>query len=238
MKKTLIFNLYGTIIDSYINEEQELTWVILSNYFEQCGIVYTPGELNMMFRNFKNKSIEQRKSMDCLDPAYKIETIFKKLFEVKEKEYTEENIQALCDILREHSTKYIKLHEDVASTIKYLRHKGYKIYGYYNGQKVLALHDLRKLNAMRFFDGLYFASEALIYKTDTKFYHGMLKAFNTSSEEATIISNEIDDIKQANKLNIDSLFILTKQSGTVANNDIPENAIFDGNFKTIKKLLK
>lgn len=231
MPKTIAFNLYGTIIDSYMNEEQEIIWVTLANYYELKGVIYTAGELNLAYRTIRDELIGASNG-----GTYKVGEIFKRLYELKKQESSSEDIANLVSILRDLSTKYIKLHEKALSVLKYLKHQHYTLVAYYDGQYEFAKHDLNKLGIAKYFDQLVCTSEVDIAGKSKDFFTHLTKY--QVDEKMFFVSNCIDDIIILNKLAFDNVFIMTKQTGTVANDEIPEDSIYDGNIKAIKKRLK
>ncbi|MCT4545137.1 MAG: HAD family hydrolase [Vallitalea sp.] len=230
MYNNIVFNLYGTLIDIKTNEEKDEIWEKFAIYFGYNGAHYEKDELKERYSKIVNKLIKNNDKYEC--PDYEIEDVFFKLYKdkgVKPKKKAKQTAKTF----RLLSTEYIKLYDGVIETLEKLVEQNKKIYLLSNAQKAFANAEIKYLKIKKYFNDTCISSNIGIRKPDIKFYEYFLEKYQLEPKETLFIGNDYIDLKGANDMGIDSLYLHTNLS-----NGLPENIeatykILDGDIRKI-----
>lgn len=237
MYNNYIFDLYGTLIEIETDEEDSLLWEKVSMYFGYYGANYEPEDFKKRFYKLINKSVDQDSKIKY--PEVNIDDVFYKLFKdkgVKPKKKLTKNAALLFRLL---STKKIKLYDGVLETLKELKKQDKKLYIIGNGQSVFAKYEMQLLGIYDLFDGIYMSSNYGVKKPDIKIFETITEVEKIKKKETILIGNDYEeDIKFANDIGIDSLYIKTNMSNLYKIKVESKYEIVDENISKILDLLK
>lgn len=230
MYKNYVFNLYGTLIDIKTNEEKDEIWEKFAIYYGYNGAHYEKEELKERYNAIVNKLIKMNNKYKC--PDYEIEDVFFKLYKDKGIKPKKKAKQA-AKTFRLLSTEYIKLYDGIIETLEKLKEKGKKIYLLSNAQKAFANSEMKYLGIKQYFDGICISSDVGIRKPDTKFYEYFLEKEQLDKKDTVFIGNDLIDLKGANDMGIDSLYIHSNLSNEQPEEVKSKYKILDGNIRKI-----
>ena len=134
--KSIMFDLYGTLIDIRTDEENDKFWKNVALNTMQYK-KFNPVTLKKEYLKLCYKYSIVKEEIELLD-------VFKELYSVNEEEARE-----IALAFRGLSTKYIKLYKGVKNLLKSLKENGFKIYLLSNAQEVFTMHELEKLDLVK-----------------------------------------------------------------------------------------
>ena len=194
--KSIMFDLYGTLIDIRTDEENDKFWKNVALNTMQYK-KFNPVTLKKEYLKLCYKYSIVKEEIELLD-------VFKELYGVDD-----EQAKEIALAFRGLSTKYIKLYKGVKNLLKSLKENGFKIYLLSNAQEVFTMHELEKLDLVKYFDGIAISSMYGVKKPNKEFY---LRAIDKMGVEGEImmVGNDYEcDVKPAIELGLKSLFIET-----------------------------
>ena len=194
--KTIMFDLYGTLIDIRTDEENDKFWKnVALNTIEFKK--FTPEVLKKEYLKLCYKYSIVKEEIELLD-------VFKELYDVED----EDAIQ-IATAFRGLSTKYIKLYKGAKHLLQTLKEKGFKVYLLSNAQEIFTMHELEKLGLIEYFDGIAISSKYGVKKPNLKFYKDAIKQMGVEGD-IMMVGNDYDcDVLPALKLGLKSVFIET-----------------------------
>ncbi len=235
MYKNYVFNLYGTLIDIKTNEEKHEIWEKLAIYLGYNSAHYDNKELKECFDKIVKKLMKKNDQYEC--PDYQIEDVFFKLYKDKGVK-PKKKAKFAAKTFRLLSTDYIRLYEGVLDVMEQLKTQDKKIYVLSNAQKAFANSEMKYLGIKDLFDGICISSDVGIRKPDAKFYEYFFEKYNIVPEETIFIGNDAIDLKGANDMGIDSMYIHTNLSQGNAE-DVPSKyKILDGDIRKLSDIIK
>jgi putative hydrolase of the HAD superfamily len=234
MYKNYVFNLYGTLIDIKINEEKDELWEKFAIYFGYYGAHYEKEELKEEYNKIVNKLINKNDKSEC--PDFEIEDVFYKLFKDKYVKPKKKPKNA-TKTFRLLSTEYIKLYNGVKEMLEELKSNDKKIYLLSNAQKSFANSEMKYLGIKNYFDSICISSDVGIKKPDTNIYKYFLDKNQLNPEDTIFIGNDIIDLKGANDMGIDSLYIHTNLSQSNIDDVTSKYKIEDGDISKLRDLI-
>lgn len=211
MKYTdLIFDLYGTLVDTHTEEGLD-TWERTAIYYGFYGAHYTGQELKDAFQGqMKARHVLAGESYEVF-PDVPCEVTFAQLF--RDKGITE-NADALgfhaAQVFRMISMEYIKLYDGVLDALAVLRKKGYRLWLLSNAQRVFTAYELRHLGLLNQFDAIYISSDYGCRKPDSRFFHALIQQQQLDASTCLMIGNDrYTDIAGAKNVGLDTLYMHT-----------------------------
>lgn len=211
MKYTdLIFDLYGTLVDTHTEEGLE-TWERTAIYYGFYGAHYTGEELQNAFASaMRKRHIDAGESYECF-PDVPCEVTFAQLFRDKGiTENTEELGFHASQVFRMISMEYIKLYDGALEALALLRAKGYRLWLLSNAQRVFTAYELRHLGLDTVFDAVYISSDHGCRKPDTRFFRALIDEHGLDISKCLMIGNDRrTDIGGAKAAGLDTLYMHT-----------------------------
>ena len=202
----LIFDLYGTLVDTHTEEGLD-TWTRTAIYYGFYGAHYTGSELKEAFESkMKQRHVEAGESYECF-PDVPCEVTFAQLF--RDKGVTE-NADALgfhaAQVFRMISMEYLRLYPGVLEALSLLRQKGYRLWLLSNAQRVFTAYELRSLGLDDQFDAIYISSDHGCRKPDQRFFQTLIKEHGLDISKCLMIGNDRrTDIGGATAVGLDTL---------------------------------
>lgn len=209
MKYTdLIFDLYGTLVDSRTDEGLE-TWTRTAIYYGFYGASYTGPELKTAFETqMKQRYVEAGESCKVYADV-PCEITFAQLF--RDKGITE-NADPLgfhaAQVFRMISTQCLQLYPGVLEALSLLRQRGYRLWLLSNAQRVFTAYELRALGLDNQFDGIYISSDHGCRKPDSRFFRKLITEQGLDISKCLMIGNDRrTDIGGATAAGLDTLYL-------------------------------
>ena len=194
--KSIMFDLYGTLINIRTDEENDKFWKNLALNTMQYK-KFNPVTLKKEYLKLCYKYSIVKEEIELLD-------VFKELYSVNEEEARE-----IALAFRGLSTKYIKLYRGAKTLLKHLKEQGFKVYLLSNAQEVFTMHELEKLGLVEYFDGIAISSMYGVKKPNKKFYQEAIKRLDIKGDIMMVGNDYECDVKPALELGLKSVFIET-----------------------------
>lgn len=237
MKKAIIFDLFGTLIDLQTDEENNVFWDKLAIYYGYSGAHYSSRELKISYQMEANRLMSE--VVDTKYPDIDVVQVFRALYALKGIIVDEGKLKETASIFRLLSTSYIKLYPHAKELLSYLKGSGLKVILLSNSQKSFAMNELKLTGIDEFFDGVYISSDYKVCKPDPKFFNLMLEKENLKAEECIFIGNDhLSDIAGASDVGIDSIYLHTNRSQSVLSDFECMKKIIPGDLVEVTRILK
>lgn len=237
MYKNYIFDLYGTLVDLRTNEQREELWQKFSLFYSYNGAEYESNELKEAYLYQVKKRLDENTITEY--PDIKVVSVFKLLYELKGVKTDETLIKNTTKLFRILSTEYIGLYDGVKEILKELKEKGKKVYLLSNGQREFTEPEIKYLGIYDVFDKIYCSADRGICKPDKRFYEDLLEGEKLNIDECVMVGNDhTTDIKGANNINMDSVYINSNHSHKIEGEIQSNLKIWDGNFYRLREIIK
>ena len=222
-----IFDLYGTLIDIWTDENQEELW-------DGISLLLGDGE-------DKGQTVREEYLALCRD-AYKGEGHELDLLSVFEKMLEKRNVDisvaaSLAFEFRRLSMVRLKTFDGVENMLKELKKQG-RVYLVSNAQSCFTIDELRTTGLYDLFDGILISSDVGVKKPFPDIFRLAFEKFGITPEESIYIGNDMrDDILGASRVGMKTMYIETPQSGSYPDLDLPEPTYTVKNHLEMKMLL-
>ena len=210
MTKVILFDIYQTLIDVDINEENKerneaRAWENLTKSLEQYGINITPAkfiELNNKQRaNFyvgKDKKIYHHNFCKIMAEVLKDDLSV---------ELSQEEICSLIYEYRKIARGYARLYPGVAETLERLTKK-YTLSTASYTQGCYTKFELKELNIEKFFSYFIYTSDIGFHKVSPRFYEQCLEIVGKRAENCVMVGDNYDvDVLVPQKLGIKAVWV-------------------------------
>lgn len=212
--RNYIFDLYGTLVDIGVDEDDRRLWEHMSLFYGYYGAQYEPEELHQAY--LTSVSSKDRHSREEYAVKYGYEGHPEILYDdVFCELYTDRGIvpdQTLvfhtAQMFRACSVKYVRLYAHAKELLTALKAAGKKVYLLSNAQRTFTEYEMRYLGIYDLFDGVQISSDHGCKKPDERFFRILLERFGLKPEESLMIGNSrYDDIAGAASVGMDSYYI-------------------------------
>ena len=194
----IIFDLYGTLISIYTNEQSKSFWKRLSRKFRKYKF-FPPTILKNLYLNKCNELSKKYEEIDLLN-------VFKDIFEVDD-----DKAKIIAKDFRRISIKKINLYNGCYQLLNELKSLGYKIYLLSNAQDCFTRYELHKYKIDVFFNDIAISSNYHIKKPNEEFFKALIK--KNKIKDAIMIGNDyFADIIPAKLLGLKTIYIETETS--------------------------
>ena len=236
MYKNYIFDFYGTLANIKANENNPFIWEKLSIFYNYNNAIYTSNELfenyNLIFNKYKN--------LYChIDfPDFPIENIFKELYLIKNINPSDDLVINTSLLYRSLVIEEVYLYHGVKELLSTLKEKNKNIYLLSNAQKLFTYKEIEFLGISHFFNNFLFSSEENTCKPSIDFFNKLITTYSLDVNKTIMIGNDyFADIKPANKLKIDTLYIHSNLSPSTYIKGSSTFEVLNGNVNDIKNLI-
>ena len=217
-----IFDLYGTLLDIWTDEESPVLWEQMASLYSCCGADYTAEALKVAYHRI---AVEEQEKLGALNgaqyPEIKLENVFLRLYKEAPVKHRAEiafrgkKEQALClsmiaNCFRSLSTRRFRLYPRVKDVLTAIRAQGRSIYLLSNAQRIFTMPELEKTGIVDFFDAIYISSDYGMAKPEAGFMEALLREQDLRPEDCVMIGNDWrSDMVVAAKCGVDGIFLNT-----------------------------
>lgn len=231
MYRSIIFDLYGTLIDLRTDEEKPAFWQTMSLFFSYNGAPYESSELKEQYRRAVARRLAENKQTKY--PDTKIISALQELYVQKKILASDELLSHTIRLFRAASTEYIRLYPGVKELLQALRAEGKKLYILSNGQREFSAPELQYLGILEKFQALYSSADYGVCKPDVKFYNCLLEKEMLKAEDCLFVGNDDStDILGAKAAGMDSVYLHSNQSRKVTHTEATFE-IWDGDVSKV-----
>ncbi|RIA77989.1 putative hydrolase of the HAD superfamily [Anaeroplasma bactoclasticum] len=203
--KTVIFDLYGTLMNIHTDEERDSFWKNLAKAFKDYK-EYEPMELKSEYLKLCKELEKEKEEIEILDVFHIL--------------YPEGDVNKIAITFRKLSTDFIHPYFGVKRLLKKLKSEGYKIYLLSNAQASFTKWELSKFNLEYLFDGIFLSSDLGIKKPNMAYYNALIEKYSIDTNNAIMIGNDYNnDILPAKELGLKTIYIESNQSYFVDTED-------------------
>ena len=222
-----IFDLYGTLVDIWTDEERESLW---------RGVADFLGDGAEKYSDVKREYMALCKSMHK-GGSHELD-----LTEVFEKMLIERGLDpALSGELalefRALSTVRLQTFYGVKAMLIALKKQG-RVYLVSNAQSCFTIPELKLLGLYNLFDGIVISSDLGVKKPSTEIFERAFAIFGIKKSDSIYVGNDMrDDVKGATDFGIPTLYISTPQSGAYPDIQLPSPTYVVKNHREMKRRL-
>ena len=231
MYKNIIFDVYGTMVDVWTDEQDIQTWQAVASLMDFYGANLLPEQIKVMFFEGCQKQIVQgKKRYDY--PEIDVVKVFYDILESRGLG-CKTKATFLTHAFRVASTRKLQLFDNVLETLAKLKKAGKKLYILSNAQASFTQFELKKLGLPKYFNGIVLSSKYGVAKPSATFFDIILEKYHLEKSECIYIGNDLhSDILGANNAQIHSIWLNT---GHLQNDSghTPTYTIDDGDFAKI-----
>ena len=235
MYKNIIFDVYGTMIDIWTDEQDIATWQKIAPLFDFYGANLLPEQIKVMFFDGCQKQlVSGQKRYDY--PEIDVVKVFYDILTSKGVK-CKQTAKFLAQAFRVASTRKLQLFDNVISTLQALKKAGKRLYIISNAQACFTQRELQKLGLPKLFNKIALSSNYGVAKPSAQFFDAVLEKWNLNKQDCIYIGNDLhSDILGAKNAGIDSIWLNT---GHLQNNSglEPTYVIDDGDFTKICDIL-
>lgn len=226
--KAVLFDLYGTLVDSWTDEEDPALWRKLAAYYSRWGRPCAPGALKQAWRTLCAKhgaELNAQLARKGREGPGEIDVIpvFQSLAARQGGFLPRGEAEALAAWFRGLSLKRLRLFPYAAEVLKALRARDRKVILLSNAQASFTGPELKKLKIDGLFDRIYLSSDAGVKKPSPAFFR-LPERDGIDLRRSLMVGNDpVCDCRGAAAVGMDSLFIRTVQSPWGTKTDLPDN---------------
>jgi putative hydrolase of the HAD superfamily len=210
--ESVIFDLYGTLVDILTDESPLKFWQSVANLYKVKGANYTAEE----FRDGYFKAINaQRINQDeFFEPdLYKV---FSDLFIQKGVVVARPVIKEIAINFRKLSTVKLELYDGVIEQLTRLKECGARVYLLSNAQALFTIYELKLLGLYKLFDDIFISSDWAVSKPSVRFFELPIKKHRLSKDKTVMVGNDgVCDILGAKAIGLDTIYFKTQTSPNV-----------------------
>ena len=188
--ENVIFDLYGTLVDIWTDENRKRVWESLAWYFCLHQAKYSWKELKKAYFN-EVKLQEERLNKEIGGYAeIDLMKVFEQLYLKKGQKAEECILKETMLMFRALSMKRLQLYEGVEDLLKSLKEKGRKVYLLTNAQRVFTEREIEMLHLKEYFDDIVYSSDERVKKPDVRFYNVMIRRHHLNPETTVMVGND------------------------------------------------
>ncbi len=231
MIRGLIFDINGTLIDIFTNEESDDIFRVLSNFFIYQDIFLSAQEIHDLYF-----AINRRQRHDSAEefPEFDITALFDEIIAKYSRTHTKKITKkkrtvlarTAAEIFRAVSLFQLQLYPEVKKVLKKLKKK-YRMAAVSDGQSVWAQAELNAVNLSDFFDPLIVSGDFGYRKPDKRLFKKALKKMGLAADEVIFIGNDLyRDVYGANLIGMKSVFFKSNQGDHDFEKARPDETIY------------
>ncbi len=222
-----IFDLYGTLIDIWTDEEREELW-------EGVALLLGDGEENAESVRAEYLSL-CHKAHKGWGHEINLLSVFEKMLENRGVDVSV--APSLAQEFRRLSMVRLQRFHGVKSMRQELKKQG-RVYLVSNAQSCFTIDELQFTGLYSMFDGILISSDAGVKKPFPDIFRIAFDKFDITAENSIYIGNDLrDDVLGATRGGMRTLYIKTAQSGSYEGMEIPEPTYTVKSHREMKQIL-
>lgn len=247
---TIVFDLYGTLLDIHTDESDPSLWRRLAYAFAAKGAHYEPQALQKAYEEQVHLAIAREQARYLVLTGETITEsqididlleVFKMLFVQKgidSEAVDARGLQEVATIFRLLSLDYVKPYPHAIDLLKILKAKGLRIVLLSNAQACFTKDELMATGIEGYFDSVYLSSDYQLCKPHKGYFEMMLEKEGLQASQCLFIGNDHrTDIAGANTVGMPSLYMHTNCSAETVPGPIAALWRVDsGNLATVAQL--
>ena len=227
-----VFDLYGTLVDIHTDESDMAVWDKLSLFYGYYGAAYTGESLKTAYGKIISEKEKQLKTTLEADfryshevsPEIEITDVFAELFSAKGIRVKREFAIYTGQLFRVLTTEYIRLYRGTEKMLNQLCESGKRLYLLSNAQKIFTEFEMKKLDLIKYFDGIMISSDYKTKKPDKRFFDALITTYGIKPDKTLFIGNDsCSDIKGAQEVGFDTFYV---KSNISPKGDMAEGATY------------
>lgn len=220
-----IFDLYGTLIDIWTDENRAELWSGVADFLGESDPDAMKAEYLELCRAAHRGNFHEINLL----------SVFETMLIARDMD--KGRARELARLFRRLSMVYIKAFHGVKSMLKALRKQG-RVYLLSNAQSCFTVDELRDTGFYDLFDGIVISSDVGVKKPSQKIFEIAFEKFGIEREESIYVGNDLrDDVLGATGFGIPTVYIKTAQSGEYPELDLPSPTYVVKNHREMKKLI-
>jgi len=226
MKPFLLFDLYGTLIDIEVDEDNESVFKFLSKWLNAHEFKTTSNKLALLYKS----SIEKyRKSKKEELIEYEITSIFYDMIKsINPAKRPKRVAECAARIFRVMTTRYINLLDDTYELLKHARKRGVKIGVVANAQRFNAEAEMEMFNINEYVDYTIFSSDVGTKIPAPSIFLRAKNEFCCDAKEIFFItSHPKTNVEIINKYSIETIRIIPNKGFSYRNKTFTEDEIME-----------
>lgn len=227
-----VFDLYGTLVDIHTDESDMAVWDKLSLFYGYYGAAYTGKTLKVAYEKLIRGKEKQLKSTLEENPRYsheaspeiEITDVFAELFAAKGIPVEREFAVYTGQFFRVLTTEYVRLYKGTRRMLEQFCEAGKKVYLLSNAQRIFTEYEMRKLDLIKYFDGILISSDYKTKKPDRRFFDALIATYDIVPDKTLFVGNDSrSDIKGAQAVGFDTFYV---KSNISPMGDMAEDATY------------
>ncbi len=143
MKKAIVFDLYGTLLDIHTDEQQDLLWDKMAYLYSLQGAHYAADELREAYGKHVAVLLEKQQLKGVDFPDIDLLKVFKNLYKVKHVKASKSILVETAKFFRVLSLDYIKPYPGTIELLEYLKASPFKVILLSNAQESFTMDELK-----------------------------------------------------------------------------------------------
>lgn len=210
---TVIFDLYGTLLDIHTDEEKADLWEKMAHFYRIYGAHYTPETLKVAYKKQVAALMDKliKKGVDT--PDIDILKVFKRLFRAYDVKVSQQTLRETARLFRILSLSYVKPYPGAIALLEVLKAQSFKILLLSNAQHAFTMDELKATGLLSYFDNVYLSSDHHVCKPSPRYFKILFESEAIHPDECLFIGNDhISDIEGASGVGMDSVYLHTNCS--------------------------
>lgn len=179
----VLFDLYGTLVDIEVDEQDPRVWEAVAALFHRWGRPASPDDLKSRFRDLCSEEAE-RYGYGAVLPS-----VFTQLISATGKQPTSAEKLELADVFRRTSIEAISLRPYARDILSILRNRRIKVALVSNTESILSRFDIHTLKIESLFETIVFSSDFRIAKPSPELFTVALTRLRTDASEAIMVGD-------------------------------------------------
>ena len=223
--KNYIFDLYGTLVDIWTDEEDPALWQWLAGVYASYGVQYGAESIKARYHQLvKEQEAELAARTGVQYPEIRLEDVFIELLGAQNPESLEISgisdlgtwVKLLATTFRLLSRRRLSAYESTLPVLTELKKRGCGIHLLSNAQAVFTWPELRLTGVAQLLDSVYISSDSGMKKPQPQFMkkllaeQGLLDAGGRPLSDCVMVGNDFaTDIAIAAACGMDAVFVNT-----------------------------
>ena len=221
-----MFDLYGTLIDIWTNEEKLEVWQSLADNLGETDPIAVRNEYKALCASAKHSEFHE----------INLKAVFEEM--LISRDMDKSTADKIASDFRAASMERLGAFRGVKTMLRRLGEVG-RVYLVSNAQSCFTIDELKSTGLYDIFDGIVISSDVGVKKPSPEIFEIALNRFGIEDKDSCIyVGNDMrDDVLGATRAGIKSLYIPTAQSGSYPTLNLPEPTFSVKSHRQMEKIL-